>query len=320
MALPNELTEALNTLLEGEISFNDINYNAKEISKKYRDNNNDGVRLVTSKQEAISYALSRMPATYESVSDCLEKVFEKNSFEVDSVLDVGAGTGAATWALYSFFDKKNYACFEREDEMISIGKKIMKNSVLENNAKWTKFDIINDNIEEQYDLVVVSYMINELPKDQIKNIVQKLWKSTNKILLIIEPGTPNGYSNIKQIRSILVNNGAKIIAPCPHEDECPLPENDWCQFTCRVQRSKIHKILKDGISPFEDEKYSYIAFSKINCKSADNRILRHPIINKGYSEYKVCSKNGIKNIKLSKKDGVVYKESKKKSSGDCLSI
>lgn len=320
MALPNELTEALNTLLEGEISFNDINYNAKEISKKYRDNNNDGVRLVTSKQEAISYALSRMPATYESVSDCLEKVFEKNSFEVDSVLDVGAGTGAATWALYSFFDKKNYACFEREDEMISIGKKIMKNSVLENNAKWTKFDIINDNIEEQYDLVVVSYMINELPKDQIKNIVQKLWKSTNKILLIIEPGTPNGYSNIKQIRSILVNNGAKIIAPCPHEDECPLPENDWCQFTCRVQRSKIHKILKDGISPFEDEKYSYIAFSKINCESADNRILRHPIINKGYSEYKVCSKNGIKNIKLSKKDGVVYKESKKKSSGDCLSI
>ena len=95
MALPNELNEALNELLDNDISFNDINYNAKEISKKYRANDNDGNRLVTSKGEAISYALSRMPATYEAVSNCVEKVFENNSFEVDTILDVGAGTGAA---------------------------------------------------------------------------------------------------------------------------------------------------------------------------------------------------------------------------------
>ncbi|MBR2704070.1 MAG: methyltransferase domain-containing protein [Clostridia bacterium] len=320
MALPNELTEALDNLLEGEISFNDINIDSKEISKRYRDNNNDGNRLVTSNKEAVAYALSRMPATYESVLDCLKNVFEKNNFDIDSVLDVGAGTGAATWALFSFFDKKNYSCFEREDAMIGIGNELMKNSELSDIAKWTKFDAVNDSIEEKYDLIVVSYMINELPKDQIKNVVEKLWKATNKILLIIEPGTPNGYSNIKQMRSLLSKNGAKIIAPCPHGEECPLPEDDWCQFTCRVQRSKIHKILKDGSSPFEDEKYSYIAFSKLDCESSDNRILRHPIINKGYSEYKVCSKDGIKNVKLSKKDGAKYKEAKKKSAGDSLNI
>lgn len=320
MALPNELTEALNELLEGEISFSEINANAKEISKKYRENNNDGNRLVTSNKEAISYALSRMPATYESVLDCLEKVFENNSFEINSVLDVGAGTGAATWALYSFFDKKDYSCFEREDEMASLGKRLMSNRELGRITKWRKFDAINDSIEGQYDLIVVSYMINELPKDQVKNVVEKLWRATGKILLIIEPGTPNGYSNIKKTRSLLSKNGSKIVAPCPHGEECPLPEDDWCQFTCRVQRSKTHKILKDGNSPFEDEKYSYIAFSKVDCEQLDNRILRHPIINKGYSEYKVCSKDGIKNIKLSKKDGATYKEAKKKSAGDSLNI
>ncbi len=320
MALPNELTEALNNLLEGDISFNDINFKSKEISKKYRENDNDGIRLVTSKKEAVAYALSRMPATYESVLDCLEKVFENNSFDISSVLDVGAGTGAATWALYNFFDNKNYSCFEREEEMIKIGKELMKKSELADITEWKCFDAINNSINDKYDLVVVSYMINELPKDQIKNTVEKLWKATDKILLIIEPGTPNGYSNIKQIRSLLSKNGAKIIAPCPHGEKCPLPENDWCQFTCRVQRSKIHKILKDGDSPFEDEKYSYIALSKLDCESSDNRILRHPIINKGYSEYKVCSKEGIKNVKLSKKDGTKYKEAKKKSAGDSLSV
>lgn len=320
MALPNELTEALDDLLEGNIAFKEININAKEISKKYRENNNDGSRLVTRKEEAVSYALSRMPATYESVSDCLDKIFEKNNFNISSILDVGAGTGAATWALYNFFDEKTYTCYEREDEMISIGKRLMEKSKLIQYTEWKKFDIINDSIEGTFDFIAVSYMINELPRDQIKSVVEKLWNATEKVLLIIEPGTPRGYANIKTIRNLLIKNGAKVIAPCPHEEECPLPENDWCQFSCRVQRSKIHKALKDGNAPYEDEKYSYIAFSKQECLNTDNRILRHPIINKGYSEYKVCSKDGINNIKLSKKDGDVYKIAKKKSSGDSLNI
>ena len=320
MALPNELTEALDDLLEGNIAFKEININAKKISKKYRENNNDGNRLVTRKEEAVSYALSRMPATYESVSDCLEKIFEKNNFNISSTLDVGAGTGAATWALYNFFDEKTYTCYEREDEMISIGKRLMEKSKLIQYTEWKKFDIINDSIEGTFDFIAVSYMINELPRDQIKSVVEKLWNATEKVLLIIEPGTPKGYANIKTIRNLLIKNGAKVIAPCPHEEECPLPENDWCQFSCRVQRSKIHKALKDGNAPYEDEKYSYIAFSKQECLNTDNRILRHPIINKGYSEYKVCSKDGINNIKLSKKDGDVYKIAKKKSSGDSLNI
>ena len=320
MALPNELTEALDDLLEGNIAFKEININAKKISKKYRENNNDGNRLVTRKEEAVSYALSRMPATYESVSDCLDKIFEKNNFNISSILDVGAGTGAATWALYNFFDEKTYTCYEREDEMISIGKRLMEKSKLIQYTEWKKFDIINDSIEGTFDFIAVSYMINELPRDQIKSVVEKLWNATEKVLLIIEPGTPRGYANIKTIRNLLIKNGAKVIAPCPHEEECPLPENDWCQFSCRVQRSKIHKALKDGNAPYEDEKYSYIAFSKQECLNTDNRILRHPIINKGYSEYKVCSKDGINNIKLSKKDGDVYKIAKKKSSGDSLNI
>ena len=51
---------------------------------------------------------------------------------------------------------------------------------------------------------------------------------------------------------------------------------------------------------------------------ADNRTLRHPIINKGYTEFKICTKLGIQNIKLSKKDGDKYKKSKKKNAGDCI--
>ena len=61
-----------------------------------------------------------------------------------------------------------------------------------------------------------------------------------------------------------------------------------------------------------------MAFSKQTVNIADNRILRHPIINKGYTEFKICTKLGIQNIKLSKKDGDKYKKSKKKNAGDCI--
>lgn len=318
MGFPVELTEALEGLLTNDIKLVQLDKHAKEISKKYRENNNDGKRLVTKSDEAIAYALSRMPATYESVSSAVDKVMEKNDFEINTVLDVGAGTGAATWAIYNSLGEKDFSLFEREDSMRQIGQNLMKESGLFENTKWKEFDIIKDNINETYDFVIVSYMINELPKIEIEKILEKLWNATNKILLIIEPGTPNGFSNIKNIRKYLLSKKASIIAPCTHEGECKLEKGDWCHFTCRVQRSKIHKKLKDGQSPYEDEKFSYIAFSKCDSKKANNRILRHPIINKGFSEFKICTKDGIKNIKLSKKDGNIYKKSKKKSAGDSL--
>lgn len=321
MAIPNELMNALNILIDRDLNFKDIDDNAKEISKKYRANDNDGKRLVTKQNEAIAYALSRMPATYESVTNCIKNIFENNKFDIKTILDVGAGTGAATWAAYNFFEDKKFLCLERESEMINIGKKLMQDAPIKKYIEWKQFDIIENNIKGKFDLVIVSYMMNELPKDKIDIAIEKLWNATSKVLLVLEPGTPKGYSNIINIRELLLKSEANIIAPCTHHNKCLIQDNDWCQFTCRVQRSKIHKRLKDGTSPYEDEKFSYIAVSKSECIKAKNRILRHPIINKGFSEFKVCNADGIiKNVKLSKKDGILYKEAKKKSSGDSLDI
>ena len=259
-----------------------------------------------------------MPATYGAVSKSIEKTFELNEYEIHDIFDVGAGTGTATWACYEFLGNKKYTCLEREESMIQIGKKLMENNEHLKNTEWKKFDVTKDNIEATADLIICSYMINELNSDVVEKIIEKLWNATKKVLIIIEPGTPHGFSNIKNIRNIILKNGGKIIAPCTHQGECKIPENDWCSFSCRVQRSKVHKKLKDGTLGFEDEKFSYIAFSKNDVQKAKSRILRLPIINKGYSEFKICTPEGIKNIKLSKKDGQIYKNSKKKNVGDIL--
>ena len=82
-----------------------------------------------------------------------------------------------------------------------------------------------------------------------------------------------------------------------------------------MQRSKIHKLFKDGQLSYEDEKFSYIAFSKKAVKNNGSRILRHPQIYKGYVNVKLCTKDGIKEKTYSKKDGEIYKKVRKLDAG-----
>ena len=114
----------------------------------------------------------------------------------------------------------------------------------------------------------------------------------------------------------MADKGAALIAPCPQNETCPLPENDWCHFTCRVERSRLHKFLKDGDSPFEDEKFTYSAFcvdgSLSACKA---RVLRHPLTEKGKITLTLCDGKSVSPVTLRKgNDG--YKEAKKLGAGD----
>ena len=49
---------------------------------------------------------------------------------------------------------------------------------------------------------------------------------------------------------------------------------------------------------------------------AKNRILRHPRIEKGYVEVKICSENGIKEEKITKSQKEKYKIVRKADAGD----
>lgn len=159
-------------------------------------------------------------------------------------------------------------------------------------------------------------MLNELKDDKKIEILENLWNNANEILFIIEPGTPENYKNIMKYKDYIIENGGCIVAPCPHQNKCVLEENDWCHFTCRVERTKIHKNIKGADSPFEDEKYIYLVASKRKIDGSKNRILRHPKIEKGYVEVKLCSEDGIKEEKIAKSQKERYKIARKADAGE----
>lgn len=315
MDIPQELKERIEKITL-EMQHGKIIEESQSISKKYRENEGEGKKLVTKQTEAIAYAISRMPATYCAVHSAFVQCLKNYNQDIKSVLDIGAGTGSATWAVTNLVNVNQITCLEREEEMRRVGEQLMEGNMV--NVDWKAFDLSKDEIQEKADLVITSYVINELAQEDRKRAIIKLWNSTNGMLLIIEPGTPEGFKHILETREILLEQGANIIAPCSHHSQCPISKDDWCGFYVRVARSGIQRQAKKGTLGYEDEKFSYIAFSKEPLCTEGARILRHPQINSGFVKVKLCTKNGIEEKIFSKKDKEVYKKIKKCDAGDTI--
>ena len=327
MELPVELRNGIDALLSG-FSAEELKKISRQLTDRYKNDSGRGKVLVSRDLESRVYAAVRMPATFGAISDALSYVREcMPETQVRTVLDVGTGSGSGAWAVEEIFSPDHITCLEREESMRSVGNALLRESseLLEKTA-WAEFDLEKDPLGKAAssdqphtaDLVLASYMLNEFSKESRENAIRKLWNAAEHILLIVEPGTKEGFAVISQVREILLSQGAHLLAPCPHEGPCRLSDDDWCHFTCRVQRSKMHKLLKEGDVPYEDEKYSYIAFSKEEGEKAEARILRHPYITKGQIDLEICGRDKNGKVTLRKKDEA-YKAARKAKMGDAIS-
>ena len=293
---------------------------AQAISLRYRQQSGTGSRLLTEDMEALAYAIARMPATFGAVCTALSHTLRAaDGTIIRSVLDAGAGTGAADWAVREFCpDALSFTCLEREAAMSRLGRELMQADPVLSNARWLSQDLVRSDIGCRADLVCESYALNELSDADREDVVAKLWNAAGELLVLIEPGTPVGFSHLKKARTQLLALGGHVAAPCPHEGLCPLPEQDWCQFTCRVSRSRLQKVLKGGDAPFEDEKFSFLAVSRSPVSVPGGRILRHPAKGSGHIGLRLCTADGIRDVTVTKKNGSLYRLARKSESGDAF--
>ena len=170
-------------------------------------------------------------------------------------------------------------------------------------------------------MVVASYVLNELPPEGRRAGAERLWAAASGMLLLVEPGTPAGYALLREARDALLSAGARMVAPCPHEGPCPIAGEEWCHFTCRVARSRLHRRLKEGDAPYEDEKFAYLALCRKEILPAGAlpeaaRVLRHPQVEKGRITLTLCAPDGRKTLTVSKKDAARFRLARKAKCGD----
>jgi ribosomal protein RSM22 (predicted rRNA methylase) len=315
-SLPADLRAALDKKLEG-LSRQDAASRAALISKTYR----DGGSSITIKSEidALAYALVRMPATYAAVSACLNALVEvRPDFAPQSLLDVGAGPGTASWtAAETFSSLQDFISLDINASLqklaLDLGRAHPRLSAMTCRRDANALDEV-----EPADLAIASYLIGEVSEAERRGLTERLWARTRDTLLVVEPGTPAGYARIIELRAQLIASGAHVAAPCPHDHPCPLAAPDWCHFAQRLPRLRAHIQLKGAELPFEDEKFSYVVLTREPLSQRASRVLVPPVIGKVEVAAKLCTATGVEVAKVPRRDKGAYATARRWRWGDAV--
>jgi ribosomal protein RSM22 (predicted rRNA methylase) len=320
MELPPALREAVDRALEG-VSAADLARAASSLSQRYRAETLDGRWHVASDLAARAYLATRLPATFAAVRAAMDYAAEAQAeFSPQTMLDVGAGPGTAMWAAKDCWPDISAATMvEGSAQMRNWGETLAHGAGI-SQIVWHGGDA---NVElsklAPHDLVTLAYVLSELPVEAQDKLVEKLWALTADTLLIVEPGTPAGWSRILRARDVLIHNGAHVIAPCPHASACPLEAPDWCHFARRVSRSRVHRLAKGAEVPWEDEKYIYVAVSRHTADAPQARIVAPPQQASGQVRLKLCQQDGSSTQRLiTRREGDAYKSARRLEWGDPL--
>ncbi|RWC88436.1 MAG: methyltransferase type 11 [Mesorhizobium sp.] len=320
MELPAPLRQAVDRILE-KVPLPDLKQAAKTLSDRYRAELRDG-RLHMAQDMAVrAYLATRLPATYAAVRASLDALAEaRPDFTPKTLLDVGAGPGTVLWATSDLWPELELATLlEASAAVRKIGETLAADAIAARTI-WQAGDVTTDLADLQpADLVTCAYVLDEIVPASLAKMIDRLWHLTTDTLLIIEPGTPAGWQRILAVRQQLIAAGAHVLAPCPHEAPCPLNPPDWCHFSRRVARSRLHRLAKDADVPWEDEKFIYVAASRQPAVSRAARVIAPPKSGSGKVSLKLCEAHGRAGEKLfTKRDGDAFKVARRLDWGDAL--
>jgi ribosomal protein RSM22 (predicted rRNA methylase) len=320
MELPPALRAAVERALNGR-KLADLAATAATLSQRYRDERRDDRLHVTSEADALAYLASRLPATYAAVRASFAAIEQaRPDFAPRTALDIGAGPGTALWAAADCWpDLAEAELVEASPVFQACGAELARAANLPR-ITWRVTDAANAAFDAApRDLVTMAYALNELPPDVRPQLLQRLWQVTADTLVIVEPGTPAGWQRIAAARAQLIAAGAHPVAPCPHAHPCPLVPPDWCHFAARVARSRAHRLAKAAELSWEDEKFSYVAVSRIPAPVAGARVIARPRKGSGRVTLKLCHPDGSASEQLfSRRDGDLFKRAARSDWGASL--
>lgn len=297
------------TLLEG-VSRKELEVRASRISAAYRGGGTSAA--VADRMDALAYLVTRFPATHAAAHAVLRRTEEASpQFSPASLLDVGAGPGTIALAAREIWPSPGEITL------------LEPNAIFRGMAEelWPDVTIMPGALGgtlTNADLVTAGYVLAEIDLAKIPQIARELWRAMNAMLILIEPGTPEGFARIRVARQALIEEGAHVVAPCTHDKECPMSGGDWCHFSQRLARSRDHMTVKSASVPFEDERYAYVAVSRAPVAHTQSRIIKPPIAGKPAISFPLCDASGLHIKVVPRRDKEQYRIARKKDWGDLL--
>lgn len=314
MPLPSALREAVERELTG-LARPRVARAAEQITSDYK-SGRFGASVSTAEARA-AYLITRLPATYAACEWVFAEVARRiPDFAPATLLDLGAGPGTASWAAAENWPSlRAFISIEANPEFAALGQNLGRSSEVLGHTCWTVSDLHSQPELPQADVVVISYALGEV-KDPIADI-RKAWAAAKHLLVLVEPGTPRNFELVALVRRQLIEAGGQVVAPCPHELECPMATaGDWCHFAVRLERTAEHRRMKGGALGYEDEKFSYLAFAKQGASRAETRIVRHPMTHSGYIQLTLCTTEGLQQKTITRSRKEAFRAARRARWGD----
>jgi ribosomal protein RSM22 (predicted rRNA methylase) len=303
--MPAELRARLDELA-ASVGLARLSAAAARLSTRYRETGRPAETMTD--VDAAAYAVFRMPATYAALRAALGQVTAVDPrLRPRTVVDLGAGTGAALWAVRDVFGPgQTIRAIERDAAMVAVGRRLAPPGV-----EWVRGDLRGADMTA--DLSIAGYALGETSEPD--SVVTAM--AAAETVLVVEPGTPRGYATVLAARDALVGAGMRVAAPCPQSGACPLAVPDWCHFSVRLLRTPALRHLKGGVLGYEDEKFSFVAATRTSVPAVPGRILRHPRRRGGHVVLRVCGADGtVTDPVVSRRAGAVYRAARKAQWGD----
>jgi ribosomal protein RSM22 (predicted rRNA methylase) len=297
---------------------------ADALSRRYRDAGERAASHRLSDLERLAYAGVRLPATAAALDAVLEALASQAADAPLTVTDLGAGPGTVLWPLLARWPAiARVTLVDRDPGMLSLGLRLWRRIHGHDGGPEivTLAGDLATGDAPAADLVVASYAIGELDAAALDRAVDRALALARHRLVLVEPGTPAGFARIRAARDRVLARGATIVAPCPHDRACPMAGDDWCHFAVRLDRSRLHRQLKQAALGWEDEKYSYVIAAPASAgpaapePSRPARIIRRPRKETGHVRLALCRPDGLAAAVVTRRDPH-YREARDASWGD----
>lgn len=230
----------------------------------------------------LAYGLFFFPQTFVRVQLVLDELSGVRGFQLPSdrplrILDLGCGSGAATFAALMHFPETQIEA--RAGDASNPFLNIMQRVFEENRALWPNAtlsaetgDLFDFRGEESWDLILVSFALNEAmesrTEDEAKTWLRR-WLdrlAPGGVLMILEPVSQATSERLERLRNwIAENKSAQILGPCLHHASCPLLDKGelWCHEVRRWRIPDTLEILNRRLfRSIEDLKFSFLLLER----------------------------------------------------------
>ena len=182
-----------------------------------------------------AYSLFFAPQTHARIAHILAELppFPETAQPLRA-LDLGAGTGAAAWALLDHLGRRPVALTAWDHSRPALRCLHELFDALRR-ARWPEATLRTtpESLEaftvpaEKFDVVLLHYVLNELPPAARRALLARAARALapNGRLIVCEPLVHEAGDYLRELRAYALGDlKLHVLAPCPHEQTCPLGE------------------------------------------------------------------------------------------------